>query len=159
MRRAWDIRNKTLHEKETTESQERYREEIEKKVEFLYSQKHLLLAADRHYFHPSLAERLLQSTQELEHWYDNNVQVITYCIKEQQEREEKGNRDIRTFFHLKTHKDTQSQPIMPSTSATPDTHVIHTISNAPTTTTTKTNQPTDLPRSHSIDLITTSPRQ
>jgi hypothetical protein len=162
MRSAWDIRNKILHDKETTESQERYREEIEKKVEFLYSQKHLLSAADRHYFYPSLAERLLQSTQEIEHWYDNNVQVIMYCIKEQQERETKGNRDIRTYFHPKptTNTPTPSPPqihSMPSTSTTTDTHESQPISKVSITNTTTTNQNLDTPRSRSTDPITTTP--
>ena len=86
MRGAWDKRNKQLHDKESSESQSRYREEIEKKIEFLYSQKRLMSVADWHYYHDiSLAERLLQSTQDLDRWYDNNVKVITYCVKEQQE--------------------------------------------------------------------------
>jgi hypothetical protein len=123
MRSAWDHRNKAIHEQETTESQERYREELEKKIEFLYSQKKFLSAADRHYYHDkSLAERLLDSNQVLERWYDNNVKVIMYCIKEQQERERRGHKDIRTYFtpaKSKTSIIHAKDTSIPSTSTAP----------------------------------------
>jgi hypothetical protein len=99
MKRAWKERSDKLHDRDGTIAKQRRREEISKKITALYELKPLLSAADQPLLDSkSLYYRLNQKTHQMEHWYDNNVRVIHFCVQQHKERTRKGNRDIRNFF-------------------------------------------------------------
>ena len=41
---------------------------------------------------------MIVPTASLEQWYNTNIKVILYCIQENKIREQKGLRDICTYF-------------------------------------------------------------
>jgi hypothetical protein len=151
LKAAWKERCDKLHDRDGILAKKRRREEAIAKVKALYELRPLLSVADRPILDSkSLFYRINQKTHQMEQWYDTNVKVIHYCVQQQKERLEKGNRDIREFFK-RIEQDTDDDiSDTDSTSAPPDDHSTASSVNSNA----NSINPTDLPEAP--PLVTTA---
>ena len=99
--KAWKLRNDLVHGKDDPEALHRFRIELEAKIHRLYSLKNKLSNTDQDQLAEPIETVLMLPTYHLEQWFEATYAIIQFCVRDYQNRLDKGMKDIRDFFQLK----------------------------------------------------------